>query len=224
VEDWLKSKRIMAEEEDVPRAADEDGAAEDDAVDDGGAKRHSRAAFKAAAAKNWLGAGLASSAEETEPSGFICTRTLTRTVPRMLERALEEVSGTTLWTMVGVDGFAFAAGEVDGFGLDGPSEEMGPEREPFSDDADVLPVREGWLAEAAPKFAACEIVEGDFLDDAAGGALPAGFDLLLWAEFGEAELEFDDGVSVTVPVEFSGDEFTAEPVELGVAELLERRK
>jgi hypothetical protein len=213
VEDGVKSKRIMAEEEDAPRPAEEDEAAEDDAVDDGGAKRQSRAAFRAAAAKNWLGAGLASSAEETEPSGLICTRTLTRTVPRMLERALEEMSGTTLWTMVGVAGFAFAVGA---------SEETEPEPEPFSGDADVLPVREGWLAEAAPEF-------GLDAADVAGGVMGAALDLLLRAEFDEAELEFGDGVSVAMPPEFSGDEFTVEPVgpdavEFGVARLLERRK
>ena len=95
MEDGVKSKRIMAEEGAAPRAVEEDGAAEDEA-EDGGAKCQSLAAFRAAAAKNWLGAGLASSAVETEPSGLICTRTLTRTVPRMLERALEEISGTTL--------------------------------------------------------------------------------------------------------------------------------
>ena len=46
-----------------------------------GANCHWRAAFRARSAKNWLGAGLASSAEETEPSGLRCTRTLMRTVP-----------------------------------------------------------------------------------------------------------------------------------------------
>jgi hypothetical protein len=212
VEDGVKSKRIMA--------------AEEDEAEEKGAKRHSLAAFRAAAAKNWLGAGLAISAEETEPSGLICTRTVTRTVPRMLERALEEISGTTLWMIVGVAGFAFVDGEVDGFAFDGAVEEADPEPEPkpLSGDADALPVREGWLAEAAPEFVAGEIAEGGFLDDAAGGVVGAALDLLPRAEFGEAELESGDGVAVALPMEFSGAEFTVEPVELGVAELLERRK
>ena len=67
----LKSKRMMVERG-APEGADWDGADDDAEEDeDGGAKRHSRAAFRAAAAKNWLGAGLASSAVETEPSGLI---------------------------------------------------------------------------------------------------------------------------------------------------------
>ena len=105
----LKSKRMMVEDAGALDGADWDGADDDAEEDeDGGAKRHSRAAFRAAAAKNWLGAGLASSAVETEPSGLICTRTLTRTVPRMLERAREEISGTALCTMTGAEGFAVA--------------------------------------------------------------------------------------------------------------------
>jgi len=200
--------------------------AEEGEAEEEGAKRHSLAAFRAAAAKNWLGAGLTSAAEETEPSGLICTRTLTRTVPRMLERALEEISGTTLWTIVGVAGFAFVDGEVDGFAFDGATEEADPEPEPkpLSGDADALPVREGWLAEAAPEFGAVEIAEGGFLDDAAGGVVGAALDLLPRGEFGEAELESGDGVAVALPAEFSGDEFRIAPVELGAAELVERRK
>jgi hypothetical protein len=131
----VKSKRMMAEAGEL--------------ADEVGAKRQSFAAFRAAAAKNWLGAGLPSSAEETEPSGLMCTRTLTRTVPRMLERALEEMSGTTLWTMAGAAEFATVDsegdGEVDSFVLAGASEEVDPDPEPkpFSGDADVPPVREG---------------------------------------------------------------------------------
>jgi len=138
---------------------------------------------------------LASSAEETEPSGLICTRTLTRTVPRMLERAFEEMSGTTLWTIVGAAEFATedneGEGEVAGLALDGAPEETElapePEPEPFSVDAELLPVREGGFAEAAPEFGAGEIVEDDFLDDAAG-AMAAGLDLLPGAKFVGAEL------------------------------------
>jgi hypothetical protein len=173
----VKSKRIRVEEGDAP--------------EEEGAKRHSRADFRAAAPKNWLGAGLPSSAEETEPSGLICTRTFTRTVPRMLERAFEEMSGTTLWTIVGADEFATVDnegdGEVDGFALDGAPEETELEPELFSVDAELLPVREGGFAEAAPEFGAGEIAEDDFLDDAAG-AVAAGLDLLPGAKFVGAEL------------------------------------
>ena len=56
VDDWVKSKRITA------------GGA-DDAEEDG-ANRHWRAALRAKSAKNWLEAGFASPAEETEPSGL----------------------------------------------------------------------------------------------------------------------------------------------------------
>ena len=66
----VKSKRMMVERG-APEGADWDGADDEEEAADGGAKRHSRAAFRAAAAKNWLGAGLASSAVETEPSGLI---------------------------------------------------------------------------------------------------------------------------------------------------------
>src|SRR5947207_566773 len=74
--------------------------------DDGCANCHWRAAFNAAAAKNSLEAGLASSAEETVPSGFNFTRTLIRTVPRMVERDLSETSGNTLRMIEGGAGFA----------------------------------------------------------------------------------------------------------------------
>jgi hypothetical protein len=52
-----------------------------------GAKRQSRAAFSARFAKNSLLAGESSAADDTEPSGFNCTRTLMRTVPRIVLRA-----------------------------------------------------------------------------------------------------------------------------------------
>ena len=60
-----------------------------------GANRHCCAAFSAKFAKNWLTAGESSSAEETDPSAFSCTRTLMRTVPRMVFRAFCETSGNT---------------------------------------------------------------------------------------------------------------------------------
>jgi len=58
-----------------------------------GAKRQSRAAFSARSAKNWLLAGESSAVDDTEPSGFSCTRTLIRTVPRIVLRALIDTSG-----------------------------------------------------------------------------------------------------------------------------------
>src|SRR5260370_8947681 len=73
-----------------------------DGDDDGAANCHCRAAFRARSAKNWLGAGLASSAEETVPSGLSCTRTLMRTLPRMVERAFSETTGRSLRWMEGV--------------------------------------------------------------------------------------------------------------------------
>src|SRR5437899_9010861 len=79
-----------------------DGLAPEAAEEDGVANCHWRAAFKAAAAKNWLGAGFASSAVETVPSGLICTRTLMRTVPRMVERDFSETSGRTLRRTAGL--------------------------------------------------------------------------------------------------------------------------
>jgi hypothetical protein len=60
-----------------------------------GANRQSRAAFNARFAKNWLLAPESSAAADTEPSGFNCTRTLMRTVPRIVLRAFCETSGTT---------------------------------------------------------------------------------------------------------------------------------
>jgi hypothetical protein len=44
---------------------------------------------------------LASSAVETVPSGLSCTRTLMRTVPRMVARDFSETSGRTLRRTVG---------------------------------------------------------------------------------------------------------------------------
>jgi hypothetical protein len=87
----VKSKRTTVEE-----GNDSDG------DDDGGANCHWRAAFRERSAKNWLGAGAASLAEETVPSGLSCTRTLMRTLPRMVERAFSETTGRTLRWMDGV--------------------------------------------------------------------------------------------------------------------------
>src|SRR5439155_23204749 len=90
----------MMAAEDVEEVLEADAAAEED----GWANCHWRAAFRAAAAKNWLGAGFASWAVETVPSGLICTRTLMRTVPRMVERDFSETSGRTLRTTAGESG------------------------------------------------------------------------------------------------------------------------
>jgi len=109
VEVWVKSKRITV-----------DGGSGSEGEDDGAANRHCRAAFRASSAKNWLGAGAASSAEETVPSGLSCTRTLIRTLPRMVERAFSETTGRTLRWMEGVTideaepaGFAFVGFTFD---------------------------------------------------------------------------------------------------------------
>jgi hypothetical protein len=90
----VKSKRMMAE-----------GLAPEVREEDGVANCHWRADFRAAAAKNWLGARFASSAVETVPSGLICTRTLMRTVPRMVERDFSETSGRTLRRTAGEAGW-----------------------------------------------------------------------------------------------------------------------
>jgi hypothetical protein len=104
----VKSKRSKAEERDE------------------GAKRHSRTAFNAMFAKNGLLAGESSAAEETEPSGLTSTRTLMRTVPRIVLRAFEETSGITWCSTATVpeagpepegprpaDGFAAGAGAAE---------------------------------------------------------------------------------------------------------------
>jgi hypothetical protein len=99
VEVWVKSKRITV---DGGKVSEEDG----------GANCHWRAALRARSAKNWLDAGASSSAEETLPSGLSCTRTLTRTLPRMVERAFSETTGRTLRWM---DGGAIDEAEPVGF-------------------------------------------------------------------------------------------------------------
>ena len=74
----------------------------------GAANCHCRAAFRARFAKKSLDAGVFSSAEDTVPSGLSRTRTLTRTVPDIVERALSETSGSTLRTIAGADALSFA--------------------------------------------------------------------------------------------------------------------
>jgi len=100
----VKSNRITVEdgrvEADAPEVAEEE--------DEAAANCHWRAACKARSAKNWLGAGVANSEEETVPSGLSCTRTLMRTVPRIVERDFSETCGRTLRMMDGDAGFTFA--------------------------------------------------------------------------------------------------------------------
>ena len=105
MEVWVKSKRITV-----------DGGSGSEEDDGGAANCHCRAAFRARSAKNWLGAGAASSAEETVPSGLSCTRTLMRTLPRMVERAFSETTGRTLRWM---DGVAIDEAEAAGSTFDG---------------------------------------------------------------------------------------------------------
>lgn len=111
MEVWVKSKRITVEGGRVDEA---DPSEEEE--DDGAANCHWRAAFRARSAKNWLGAGADSSAEETVPSGLSCTRTLMRTLPRIVERAFSETTGRTLRWM---EGAAMDEAELAGFALDG---------------------------------------------------------------------------------------------------------
>ena len=107
MEIWVKSKRMRA----VVGAEAEGEESGEDALA-GAANCHWRAAFRARSAKNWLAAGLASSAEETVPSGLSCTRTLMRTLPRMVLRAFSETSGRILRMTVGASGLAFVVGRA----------------------------------------------------------------------------------------------------------------
>jgi hypothetical protein len=225
----VKSKRIMAEGF-PPEVAEEDGEA----------NRHWRAAFRAATAKNWLGAGFASSAVETVPSGLICTRTLMRTVPRMVERDLSETSGRALRRTAGEsgcdDGASGATAERAGTDLLVPE---GALVAPESDAEFVVPGRgfafgeeeialdKGALArdefevEDAGTFGAEESPDGAGLE--AGEVTPA-------LEFGEgasvdgADAELAGGIFASRAAEFGAEEAALGFAEFGVDEFRERRK
>src|SRR6267142_568502 len=102
----MRAEVGTAEESDAPGLVDEAEAEDEEA---GGPNCHCWAALRASAEKNWLAAGLASSAEATVPSGLSCTRTEMRTVPLMVARAFSETSGRILRTTVSGAGLVFAA-------------------------------------------------------------------------------------------------------------------
>lgn len=176
----------------VPEVAEEDGAA----------NCHWRAAFRAAAAKNWLGAGFASSAVETVPSGLICTRTLMRTVPRMVERDFSEAAGRTLRRTAAETGREL---EDDGA-------------------AGVTAERAGEVEEPdAGTFGAEEFLDGAGLEVA--GEVAAALEFGEGAAVDGVDVELAGGIFASRAAEFAGVEEAAPGfAEFGVDELRERRK
>jgi len=172
-----------------------EGLAPEVAEEDGVANCHWRAAFSAAAAKNWLGAVFASSAVETVPSGLICTRTLMRTVPRIVERDFAETSGRTLRRTAGESGCDDRAAGVT-------AERAG---------ADLL-LPEGELV--APDGAELEVA------DEVAAALEFGEG----AAVDGADVELAGGIFASRAAEFGVEEAAPGFAEFGVAELRERRK
>ena len=213
----MKSKRIMAEE-------------------DGVANCHWRAAFRAAAAKNWLGAGFASSAVETVPSGLICTRTLMRTVPRMVERDLSETSGRTLRSTAGEsgcdDGAAGATAERAGADLLVPEGEFVA---PELDDEFVVLGREFAFGDEGIALDEEAFARGDFdveepdAGSFAAEAFPDGAGLEVAGEVAAA-LEFGEDAELAGEIfasraaEFAVEEAASGFAEFEVDELRERRK
>jgi len=206
----VKSKRIMA-----------DGLAPEAAEEDGVANCHWRAAFKAAAAKNWLGAGFASAAVETVPSGLICTRTLMRTVPRMVERDFSETSGRTLRRTAGESGW-----ELEDDGAAGVTAERGgadllvPEGElvaPELDDEFVVFVREFAFDDEGIALDEGTFVPDEFLD---GAGLEVAGEVVA-----AVEVELAGGIFASREAEFCGVEDVVPGfAEFGDDELRERRK
>jgi len=203
----VKSKRIMAE----GLAPEEDGVA----------NCHWRAAFKAAAAKNWLGAGFASSALETVPSGLICTRTLMRTVPRMVERDFSETSGRTLRRTAGERGCDDGAAGATAEGA-----LVAPESD---DESVVLALDEGAFLRGefeveepdAGTFGAEEFPDGAGLEvrgEVAGLEFGAG------AAVDGSDVELAGGIFASRAAEFGMEEAAPGFAEFGVDELRERRK
>ncbi len=206
----MKSKRIMA-----------DGLAPEAAEEDGVANCHWRAAFKAAAAKNWLGAGFASAAVETVPSGLICTRTLMRTLPRMVERDFSETSGRTLRRTAGESGW-----ELEDDGAAGVTAERGgadllvPEGElvaPELDDEFVVFVREFAFGDEGIALDEGAFVADEFLD---GAGLEVAGEVVA-----AVEVELAGGIFASREAEFCGVEDVVPGfAEFGDDELRERRK
>jgi len=228
----VKSKRIMAE-----------GLAPEVAEEDGVANCHWRAAFRAAAAKNWLGAGLASSEVETVPSGLICTRTLMRTVPRMVERDFPETSGRTLRRTPGEsgcdDGAAGVTAERAGADLLAPEGELVA---PESDEEFVVLGREFAFGDEGIALDEGAFARGEFeVEEPDAGTFgaeefPDGAGLEVAGEVAAAP-EFGDGAAVDgADVGLAGGIFASRAAgfgmeeaapgfaEFGVDELRERRK
>jgi len=224
----VKSKWIMAE-----------GLAPEVAEEDGVANCHCRAAFRAAAAKNWLGAGLASWAVETVPSGLICTRTLMRTVPRMVERDFSETSGRTLRRTAGEsgcdDGAAGATDERAGADLLVPEAELvTPELDDefavlgreFASGDEGIARDEGAFARGefeveepdAGTFAAEEFTDG------AGPEVAAALGFGEGAAVDGADVELAGGIFASRAAEFGMEDAAPGFAEFGVDELRERRK
>ena len=111
-----------------------------------GANCHCRAALSARFAKNWLGAGESRSADETEPSEFSCTRTLIRTVPRMVSRAFCETSGTTLCVTSGVEASESVTDAAEGLGREAATPVVAPVA---TSDAEPAGLAEGSLGDDA---------------------------------------------------------------------------
>src|SRR5882724_7928937 len=190
-----------------------DGLAPEAAEEDGVANCHWRAAFKAAAAKNWLGAGFASSAVETVPSGLICTRTLMRTVPRMVERDFSETSGRTLrrtaeesvWELED-DGAAGVTAERGGADLLVPEGELVA---PELDDEFVVFVREFAFGDEGIALDEGAFVADEFLD---GAGLEVAGEVVAAVEFGDGdafdgvEVELAGGILASREAEFCGVE------------------
>ena len=228
----MKSKRIMAE-----------GLAPEVAEEDGVANCHWRAAFRAATAKNWLGAGFASSAVETVPSGLICTRTLMRTVPRMVERDFSETSGRALRRTAGEsdcdDGAAGATAERAGADLPVPEGALVALE---SDDEFVVLGREFAFGDEGISLDEGAFVRGEFEveePDAGtfgaeefpdGAGLEVAREVAAALEFGEgaavdgADAELAGGIFASRAAEFGVEEAAPGFAELGVDDLRERRK
>ena len=228
----MKSKRIMAE-----------GLAPEVAEEDGVANCHWRAAFSAAAAKNWLGAAFASSAVETVPSGLIRTRTLMRTVPRMVERDFSETSGRTLRRTPGEsgcdDGAAGVTAERAGADLLMPEGELVA---PEADEEFVVLGREFAFGDEGIALDEGALARGEFeveAPDAAtfgaeefpdGAGLEVAGEVAAAREFGEgaavdgADVELAGGIFASRAAEFGVEEAAPGFAELGVDDLRERRK
>ena len=208
----MKSKRIRAVD---GRAASEDEAsAEEEAdTDAGGANCHWRAAFSARSAKNWLAAGLASSAEETVPSGLSCTRTFMRTLPRMVLRAFSDTSGRILRITVGATGLALtvAGADVAGGGV-AADFEIGAEVFEFAmpeADGEELLAREFVFGDAAGGVALRELAAGDGVGGFALREFTAG-ELVAFPDLADGAAMVAGALEATMGFDEAGELFAGE--------------